>query len=220
MKRRFLLLASALLAIVSLTGIAHAETYSFKEGKDYIAIKDPIKVAGVKGPFVMEYLWLGCPHCQALNPLMMDYEASHPAVKMVRRPAMGNSRWVYDAHVFYALYNTGHGKLFNQLMMVYHNLVAKEHRLPDMDDLEDLQPFLDKNNIDVTKFAAAMNSDATMNDLMVSLHDQQKLKANEVPFVLVGGKYEIKLSSLAGSKDAEARLTALIDYLLEKAARS
>ncbi|MDF0532841.1 DsbA family protein [Shewanella sp. A32] len=213
MKRHLVLLASLLLAAVSVSAIARAEDQSFKEGQDFITVKPAVKVPGVKQPYVIEYLWLGCPHCQAMNPIIEHYEHEHPKVKFVRRPAIGKDRWVFDAHVFYALQETGNGELIYKIMEFYHNLAGSERRLPDK---EDLKPFLTQHHIDADKFYKAMDSDATLENLSAAYQDQEALGIKGVPTFLVGGQYIMTLASITQAKDPQARFEALMNYLVEK----
>jgi thiol:disulfide interchange protein DsbA len=217
MKRRMWLLASVLLAGMSVVVGTSAETLQFKEGQDYITVNPAVKVPGVKAPYVIEYLWLGCPHCQAMNPIVEKYEQANPKVTFVRRPAIGRDRWVFDAHVFYALEQSGNSKLVYKIMAFYHDFAASERRLPDR---VDLKPFFVEHHIDADKFYRAMDSDATLDKLSLAFKDQDSLGIKGVPAFLVGGKYIVNLTSITHAKDPEAYFAALVDYLLTQAGKN
>ncbi|WKE66203.1 thioredoxin domain-containing protein [Gallaecimonas kandeliae] len=204
-----LLLAGFLLA---LCGQAFSASQGFSEGKDYKTLAEPIVVKG-KQPFLIEYFWLGCPHCQALNPLMMDFEKAHPGTRVIHRPAIGGPRWVWDAHVFYALMETGHGSLFNDFLDFYKAKRLADKKLPDLDDIKD---YLDKHGVDSQAFVKAMDSDATMAKLERDLKDEETIGVHLVPTIVVAGKYLV-LAPHEGKEDQAKRYFALIDYLLAKA---
>lgn len=208
MKRVLLNLAGGLLALLALTSVVNAA--EFTAGKDYKVLNTQLKDPSTKGPFLMEYLWLGCPHCQAMNPLVKAFEESHSKVSIVRRPALGNDRWVFDAHVFYGLFGTGNGAKIYDLMNYYRDTARKERRLPD---LADIKAYLGNHGVDAAKFEQQMDSDATMNKLSAAYRDQQSIGLKSVPVLLVNGKYQIKLEALNG-KDPQARFAKLLDYLL------
>lgn len=210
MKRHQMLLAGLVLVFTAM-GQAFAAGVDFKEGTDYEVLKTPVTVDTDK-PFLVEYLWLGCPHCQALNPYMLQYEKDHPNVEIVRKPGIGPKRWVLDAHIFFALYETGNGKLFAPLMDFYHNLETKERRLPDQNDING---FLKSHNIDQKSFNEAMTSFETMNNLQRTLKEEQSINLTAVPTVVVAGKYKL-LAPAEGEGDAIKRYFELIDYLLKK----
>jgi len=205
------ILAGALVLACAFIGQVQAADYQFKEGTDYKVIASPIKVKSVK-PYVIEYLWLGCPHCQALNPHMMQYEKTHPGVQIVRRPAIGPKRWVLDAHVFYALVNTGHGDLFNDLMTFYTQLREQKHQLPGQDEIDH---FLNAHHIEESAFMKAMNNPDTMADLNTALNEERTIGLTAVPTVVVNGKYELQAPT-EGGPDILSRYFALIDYLLKQ----
>ncbi|KFZ37030.1 hypothetical protein HR45_13395 [Shewanella mangrovi] len=213
MKRGLVWCASLMLALMAVTGVARAENYDFKAGTDYTVLKTQIKDPGTKGAFVLEYMWLGCPHCRALNPLVQEFEKSHPEVKIERRPAVGNERWVFDAHVFYGLYGMGHSDLLYDIMDYYAQIAHDERRLPDG---EDLKQYLRQKNIDPDKFMQVMNSEDTLKKLSASYKDQQTIGAKGVPVFLVNGKYQIRFEALTKAKDPKAQFIALVEYLLKQ----
>lgn len=212
MKRQLLALATVVLAWLASVNLAQAETYEFKADVDYTVLKAPIKAPEAKGPFLMEYFWLGCPHCRAMNPMVQQFESAHPKVSVVRRPGLGNDRWVFDAHVYYALQAMGKGKLVYDLMEYYHQIASEERRLPD---LTEIKAYVAKQGIDAKKFEQAMDDDATLNKLSVSYRDQQALGLKSVPVFIVNGKYQLRFDGFAGVTEPEARFVALVDYLLK-----
>ncbi|MFQ6370200.1 DsbA family protein [Shewanella sp. YIC-542] len=216
MKNRILWWGRALMACVLMSGMAHADSFQFKEGQDFLTISSPINVAGISSPYIVEYLWLGCSHCQALNPLLAKYEKATPDVTIVRRPAIGRDRWVFDAHVFYALQASGHAELIYPLMAFYHDFAASERRLPDR---ADLKTFLRQHQLDAQTFYRDMDSEATLEKLSLAYQDQNSLAIKGVPAFLVAGKYMVNLGAVSHAKDPNAYFTALLNYLLDKASK-
>nr|WP_324032637.1 thioredoxin domain-containing protein [Shewanella avicenniae] len=212
MKRGFMWLASAMLAMLAMSGLAQADD-EFKAGTDYTVLEQQIKDPDTKGPYLLEYLWLGCSHCQAMNPLVKAFEESHPKVSIVRRPAVGNDRWVFDAHVFYALFSMGHGDLIYDIMEYYRSLARSERRLPD---LADVKGYIASKGIDPQQFEKMMDSDENLARLSVAYRDQQSFGLKGVPVFLVSGKYQIRFEALSKAKDPQTRFTALVEYLLKQ----
>ncbi|MCH1917919.1 thiol:disulfide interchange protein DsbA/DsbL [Shewanella sp. A3A] len=213
MKRQLLALVTVVVAWFASVNLAHAETYEFKADVDYTVLKAPIKAAEAKGPYLLEYFWLGCPHCRAMNPMVKQFESANPKVSVVRRPGLGNDRWVFDAHVYYALQAMGKSSLVYDLMDYYHQLASEEQRLPD---LADVKAYMTKQGIDAQKFEKAMDDDATLDKLSVAYRDQQALGLKGVPVFIVNGKYQLRFDGFAGVKEPAARFTALVEYLLKQ----
>ena len=75
----------------------------FEEGKHYVEIFPEMQTDAEAGKVeVVELMWLGCPHCYTLEPMILEYKKNHPKyVDFKQVPAMLNPSWSADATTFY-----------------------------------------------------------------------------------------------------------------------
>lgn len=89
--------------------------------------------ADMKGDFVVEFLWLGCSHCQDVEPYVVDAKNDHPRVGIVKIPTIFNERWAMDAKVFYAASELGFTS--TELLNYYKTVRVGTNQLPTLDDI-------------------------------------------------------------------------------------
>ena len=75
MKRRdFSLGTAAALASSSLIVPAHAQGPAPQRGTDYLPLEKLAPVEAPQGKIeVIEFFWYSCPHCNAFEPLLVDW---------------------------------------------------------------------------------------------------------------------------------------------------
>ncbi len=157
---------------------------------------------------VVEFFWYGCPHCYALEPAIDAWSKKLPKdVEFKRVPAVFNQQWEIAGRVYYALESLG------QLERLHKPLFDAIHK----DGLritseKALAEWLNKNGVDVGKFAAATKS-FTVESKIKRAHQLIELaKLDGVPALAVNGRYVV--TTEAGSHE---KMLAAADQLVVQA---
>jgi len=138
-----LLLAFAAL-IASKT--AHAAGFENIDPPQNTSVSDKVEV--------LEYLWLGCPHCYALEPTMEEWEKNKPEyVHFVREAPPLNQSWENHSRGFYAAQLMG----MEQEFVVAMFDAIHEQKKP-MRDKKKIAALAGTLGMDETKFLKAMDS--------------------------------------------------------------
>ena len=159
---------------------------------------------------VMEVLWLGCPHCYALEPYVRAWLKTKPAyVEFVRAPVMWQAPQRAHAKLFYALKALGRpdliDKAFDTIQQQHNPLIGGS----DAESLQIEQKWAAQNGVDPTEFANAFNSFSVNSDLARAEELTARFRVQTVPLVIINGKYTTDMSK-AGSA---ANLIQLVNDL-------
>lgn len=161
----------------------------FKEGQHYFEIFPPMQTDAVGGKVeVVELLWLGCPHCFALEPTIKEYKKDLPAhIDFKQIPAMLNPRWAADARTFYIaeiLDPKGDKKLVDKVFHAIH--VQKRARMaaPDV-----VKRFMLQQGITEDQFENAANSMVLQAKLNRAKQVSADSQAQSVPTLIINGRY-------------------------------
>jgi len=172
---------------------------NYQEGVDYRIVKN-INTGDLKAPFIIEYFWLSCGHCQKLEKPLQEFKKQHPNVGFARKHAVLAERWVMDARLYYALEETNNIQHFDEFFSLYMKGMTEER----------FNQFFEKNNIDKDAFLKiAGNSDAILAKMKESLQEMSDNKMTSVPSIVVNGKYLIM-------KSDNGDYFNLVNYLLTK----
>ncbi len=188
--------------------LAEGEAASFVEGKHYVKINPEMNTDTAPGKVeVVELMWLGCPHCYELEPIIKQYEKNHPDyVDFKQVPAMLNPRWAADAETFYiadVLDPSGEKDLINKIFQGIHE---QRRRLTKPEVAKRF--FLDQGYTE-EQYNNAKNSLAIKTKLNRAREISMGSKADSVPSVIVNGKYRTSASMAGG----EEKLMQVIDML-------
>ncbi|MBE0362958.1 thiol:disulfide interchange protein DsbA [Pseudoalteromonas ulvae UL12] len=211
-----ILLASAVSLLFGLTACSKVETPTnpaakaesvqsqsqaqYQEGVHY-RIVSGIDAEGAKVPFIVEYFWLGCPHCQHFEAPLQAYKAQQPELGFVRKHAILNESWANDGRIFYALQQTNNMDHFADLFDLYKQGMTQQR----FDD------FFTRNDIDKEAFLTIAGQDATViAKMQQSLKEMTDNKIHSVPAIVVNGKYLVVPHDDLRSNEA---YFALVDYL-------
>ncbi|MGI5308830.1 DsbA family protein [Rheinheimera sp. WS51] len=188
------------------SSMAKKPSITYKENVHYKVVKN-IDIADVNPPMLVEYFWLGCPHCYNFEAILAHLHSELPELKVLKKPAAFNDRWALDAKVFHALKEMEQLQHLSALFELYHsnnNALSKEA----------LNNFLLANQIDSdTFFELLKNSDVINQRIVQSINEMHENEIKGVPAVVVNGKYLILASDDIRSADD---YLALVRYLLEK----
>jgi len=176
---------------------------TYEEGKHYRLVNN-INVGDLKAPFLVEYFWLGCPHCQSFEKPLQDFKSANPEVGFIRKHAVLSEGWVNDGRIFYALQETNNMAHFAELFDLYKTGINDEN----------FDAFLSKNNIDKTVFLeTAGKNENVINNMKESYEEMSENKMTSVPSIVVNGKYLIIASEDTNTND---KYFNLVNYLFKK----
>ena len=207
MKRRSFNAATAMAALTPVVARAQA---AFEEGKNYVKLEQPVATGSPGKVEVIEFFWYGCPHCNALEPMLEAWAKKLPADVVFRRVPVAFRKAPFEAHqkIYYALEALGqveaaHRKVFYAI----HN-----DRLP-MTEAADIAAYLARQGVDGKKFLDAFNSFSVATKAGQATALSRQYKIDGVPALGVQGRYWTS-ASLAGSQE---RMLAATDYLIRLA---
>lgn len=185
----------------------------WKAGVNYLPIVPAQPTAAEPGQVeVLEVLWLGCPHCNELEPYIEAWRKKKPA----------NVKFVQE-HVMWGPVHRAHGRLFYTLQVLGRDdLVAKAfdeiHRRnnillsPTGNDAQTLslqQAFAVANGVKEADFKREYNGFAVNTRLQHAEEIMRRYRIEGVPHIIINGKYETDVG-MAGNPE---RLISLIDDL-------
>lgn len=156
----------------------------FQEGVHYTKVEGISVPEGITEPYVIEYFWMGCSHCQNLEPIISTF-TERQNITLFKKAAPLKERWILDAKVYYALMETGNSEHFDDLFQLYMDM-GKEMKLPMKDDL---MGFLTSKGIDTKMFEEAMMSESIKQTLYQTSEEMIKNKLSGVPKLVINGKY-------------------------------
>jgi thiol:disulfide interchange protein DsbA len=148
---------------------------------------------------VIEVMWLGCPHCYALEPYVKTWLKTKPAyIEFTRVPVIWGPPHRAHARLFYTLKALGRAdlidKAFETIQQQRNPLIAGT----DAETLQVEQAWAAQNGVSATDFANAYNSFSVNSDLARAEELTQRYRVQDVPFIVVNGKYTTDVSK-AGS---------------------
>lgn len=186
----------------------------YKENEHYIVLKNPIKKELKSGgtDFLIEYFWMGCPHCQDFEPILKSYLSLNKNVELVREHAALGDRWALDGRIYYALMETGNGEHFDDLFKLYEKIRKEQNKLPE---LEDLMKFLEEKKINKEEFFAYADSNEVLEQLKRGISEMMDNEITGVPSIVVKGKYLIP-ASLPKDIRSQENYNDLLNYLMKK----
>ena len=182
------------LTLLSLAGLAQAADAPapapYKQGQQYQVVLPAQPVSTKPGQIeVIDFFWYGCPHCNAFEPFLENWERSKPAnVVLVRVPAVLQPEWEGAARAYYVADALGilaksHKATFDEIHQNHDNLQNEA----------DFERFYVKAfGVDPKKFESLWNSpeiDAKIAQSNV-LADRYGLAVFGVPTLVVNGKWE------------------------------
>jgi len=180
-----------------MTGSAYAEGgYELIEPPQNTSTSDKVEV--------MEFFWLGCPHCYSLEPTMNEWEKNIPEnVEFVREAPPLNKSWETHSRAFYAAQLMGKEHEFVDVMFKAIHEDRKPMRNPKK--IADLAATV---GLDRDKFLSTMKSFAVETRMRRSVQMAKSAGLTGVPALMINGKYRTG-AQLAGGN------AAIIDVINE-----
>ena len=183
-------------ALTTSAVVATASSPVFAEG-GYELINPPLNTSAEGKVEVLEFFWLGCPHCFSFEPTNAAWEENIPDnVVFVREAPPLNPSWEQHSRGFYAAQLMGQETPFvNAMFKAIH---VNNQRMRKPDDIAELASGL---GMDKEKFLSTMKSFAVQNKINRSIQLAKGAGITGVPAIMINGKYRTG-AGLAGGNDA------------------
>jgi len=183
----------------------------WKAGTHYLPIVPAQATSAEPGQVeVLEVLWLGCPHCAAMEPQIEAWlKKKPPYVKFVQEHVMWGPVHRIHARLFYTLETLGRddlvAKAFEEIHVRGNMLVASN----EAQSAQMQVAFARANGISEADFKREYNGFAVNNRLQRAEELSRRYRIESVPRFIINGKYESGVE-MAGSRE---QMIALINDL-------
>lgn len=173
------------------------------EGKHYEKIDNPVTIDAYDGITLTEFFWLGCPHCQTLEPSVQGIKETigqDQNIRVVKSAVPGSQRWNLDAVVFHTIKELGGTESQLSLMLKYYERERlQKNELPSLERIEEL--FVEMG-FDRTKAMQIFNNQELMKGKLEAANaEYNKLNANGVPVLVVNGQYRVLFDEVKTQED-------------------
>lgn len=162
---------------------------------------------------VLEVMWLGCPHCFALEPYIRAWLKSKPAwIEFTRVPVIWGPVQRAHAKLFYTLEALGRpdliDKAFDTIQQQRNPLIGKS----DEESLKMEQTWVAQYGISAGDYANAFNSFTVNSDLQRAEEITNRYGVQNVPLVVVNGKYTTDVAKAGGASQLIQLINDLAAY--------
>lgn len=204
-RRQFVVSALAACA----TAPAWSAPEAFKEGKDYLALKQRAPVESDKGKVeVVEFFWYSCPHCNAFEPELNAWLGKlPPTVDFKRVPVRFRADFEPQQRLYYSLDAMGqlpklHGKVFHAIHVERNPLTTPQS----------IFEWVAKQGVDRAVFETTFNSFGVAGKAKRAAQLQEAYQVEGVPALGVAGRFYVD-GGLAGSM---SRALQVVDHLVKQ----
>lgn len=204
-RRQFVVSALAACA----TAPAWSAPEAFKEGKDYLALKQRAPVESDKGKVeVVEFFWYSCPHCNAFEPELNAWLGKlPPTVDFKRVPVRFRADFEPQQRLYYSLDAMGqlpklHGKVFHAIHVERNPLTTPQS----------IFEWVAKQGVDRAAFETTFNSFGVAGKAKRAAQLQEAYQVEGVPALGVAGRFYVD-GGLAGSM---SRALQVVDRLVKQ----
>jgi len=154
---------------------------SYEEGVHYRVVTG-VDNEGATAPFIVEYFWLGCPHCQAFEAPLKEFISKNPNFSVLKKPAAGSARWAMDAKIYYGLKQLDKISYLDQLFDQY-----RDKPLPSKTTISE---FLISIDVEPKAFFELVDTSPSItNRLNATNTEMLKNDINGVPGIVINGQY-------------------------------
>jgi len=201
------LLKAALLSPLAGAGTAFAQAGALQEGSAYRAVK-PAQPVAVSGKIeVLEFFWYGCPHCNALEPLLKDWVRRLPSDVVFQKVHVGlGPSWVPHQQLFYTLDAMGKSAELDERVFKAIHVDGQSLSKPDQ-----MAEFVARNGVDRKLFTDTFESFAVRTKMRKAQQQAEAYRVDGVPAMSVNGKWYTAPSMAGGN----APVLRVLDHLIE-----
>lgn len=205
-RQRRLLLATLPAAAVAL-GTGVMPDLVVAQALGYESINPPQNTSVADKVEVLEFFWLGCPHCYSFEPFMEAWVESMPAnTVFVREAPPLNPSWEQHSRSFYAARALGHEQEFVEAMFKAIHQDRKKMRKPD--DIAELAATL---GMDRDNFLKTMKSFTVETALRRSAQLAKSAGITGVPSIMINGKYRTGAGLAGGHEGVISVIDRMVD---------
>lgn len=231
--RRAPLVTLALLCGLYATAQAHAAVPTptssrWKQGVNYTVLSPAQPTNAPRGKVqVIEFFYLACPYCHALEPYIAAWQKTKPSyVQFVQVPVMWAHLQVVDARLFYTLEAVGRDDLIETAFNTIHHLEqaagGDENVMIGSTPAKTLalqEAFAEHHGISASDFVHAYHSFDMHVELARARQLGQAYQITHTPTIVIDGRFETGPSNfrMRGDKPSYAsgdkRTIEVINYL-------
>ena len=174
---------------------------------------------------VLEFFYLACPFCHALEPHLLAWRKTKPAyVQFVRVPVMWAPLQVADARLFYTLEALGRDDLVEQAFHTFHRIEqatgGDENVMVGDTQAKTFalqEAFAERHGVSAAAFANAYHSFYVSTELHEAAQLGQLYQVTDTPTIIIDGRYKTGPSMAGRGADSLAgmdqRTIQLINFL-------
>ncbi len=208
-KSLFIVLAMVTGAVATLATFA-TSAQSQSANPNVVPLNPPQPVENDGKIEVLEFFAYGCPHCAALEPKLDAWAKKLPPdVKLKRVPGAAALRGIDNAALFYTLEAMGMQEKLQQKIFDAANVQNVILGNPAT-----LNSWLDKQGVDIKKFADIQKSFSIQNRIARSKAMSNDYKIASVPTVVVNGRFA---AQVPGGESGQDQFFVNIDKLIADA---
>lgn len=209
MKKRKFLTSTAVIAAASAlpASFAVAQTpVPLREGKDYRLVQPPQRTDVADGKIeVVEYFWVACPHCRAIEPVIEDWEKKLPKDVEFRRVHV-SFRGTAHQQLYYTLVALGKDR--EMLPKVFAEIQDKRNRLNKPGLIFD---WAESVGFDREEFTKTFKSFGVRTAMQRATQQMKAAGVDGVPALVVNGKYYTAPSMTGSNGTAMEVVNAMIE---------
>ncbi|NND92904.1 MAG: thiol:disulfide interchange protein DsbA/DsbL [Granulosicoccus sp.] len=195
--RRGFLSAIAKTALLCSLGTGLGGASSLAAAADgYELINPPQNTSTPDKVEVLEFFWLGCPHCYSFEPMISAWEENIPEnVVFVREAPPLNPSWEQHSRGFYAAQLMGQEVPFVNAMFKAIHEDRQRMRKP-----ADMAALAEELGMDREKFLKTMKSFAVQTKMNRAMQLAKSAGISGVPAIVINGKYRTGASLAGGNQ--------------------
>ncbi|MCK3657483.1 thiol:disulfide interchange protein [Pasteurellaceae bacterium Pebbles2] len=181
----------------------------FEDGKDYFSYSTPVNLQRLKGKVrIQSFFDYDCRHCVNVQDILALYsELNSDKVSLEEYPIATHETY-YSAQVFYSLKQIKREDVADLLLFETNN----PERYAELSKLENLRPWLQQNNVDLTLFDETFYSEKITKAVNSAVARTERYGVFTYPFVVLDGVYVLTISTLYN----DDYTFAVLDYLVNK----
>jgi thiol:disulfide interchange protein DsbA len=173
-------------ALAGFTSLAQASATAPRDGQDYLTLPTRLNTDGGKKVEVIEFFEYGCPHCDALEPVLaawLQKQGDNVHFKRVHVPRDANTE--PRQRLFYTLEAMGltaqyHTKVFHAIHVERLRITRDEHAFD----------WAAANGIDRTRFINVYRSFGVQAKVQRANNMMDSYKVNQWPMIVIDGRFQ------------------------------
>ncbi|WP_170968507.1 DsbA family protein [Psychromonas sp. SP041] len=154
---------------------------------------------------ITEFLWYGCPHCYAVNPIILQWEQDKKLTHtLVQKHSQLSERFMFDANVFYGLQLIDKTELRQEYF--------DKRQQGQFKSTKDINNWIQSKGINQDQFFNALKAPKLIAEREQTLKEERSTGSTGVPAFIVEGKYIVLVRGLSKIGGWKA-VPGLINYL-------